>query len=378
MPYLLCEKDNHYQLHRRVNMKLFGAITLTSLTILTTLFLGGCAPAPATAEPAPPAVEAPAETQIVNLYTDRHYDSDDALYQSFTEETGIQVNVVKGKSDELIERLKTEGTDTEADLFITADVGRLYRAQNADLLQPVNSDLLNNNIPNNLRDPDGHWYGLTKRARVIVYAKDRVNPDELSTYEALTDSKWQGRLLVRGADSIYNQTLLASFIETMGEAEAKTWAEGIVRNLAREPKGGDRDQAKAIAAGEGDIAIMNTYYLGLMLNSADPEEKKVVEGLGVFFPDQEGSGTHINVSGGGVVNGSKNKDNAVKLLEFLASEKAQISYAEANYEYPVLSGVPAADFLNSLGTFKEQALDLSRLGELNALAVRLLAEAGWK
>ncbi|MZQ98982.1 MAG: extracellular solute-binding protein [Acidaminobacter sp.] len=359
-------------------MKLFGAITLTSLTILTALFLGGCAPVPAATEPAAPAAEASAETQIVNLYTDRHYDSDDLLYQSFTEETGIQVNVVKGKSDELIERLKTEGTDTEADLFITADVGRLYRAESAGLLQPIESELLTTNIPENLRDPDGHWFGLTKRARVIVYAKDRVNPDELSTYEALTDSKWQGRILVRGADSIYNQTLLASLIETMGEAEAKAWAEGIVRNLAREPKGGDRDQAKAIAAGEGDIAIMNTYYLGLMLNGADPEEQKVVEGLGVFFPDQEGSGTHINVSGGGVVNGSKNMDNAVKLLEFLASEKAQTSYAEANYEYPVLSGVPAADFLNSLGTFKEQTLDLSRLGELNAEAVRLLAEAGWK
>lgn len=357
-------------------MKLFGAITLTSLTVVTALFLGGCAPAQS--QPGPAAAETSETAQIVNLYTDRHYDSDDVLYQSFTEETGIQVNVVKGKSDELIERLKTEGTDTEADLFITADVGRLYRAESADLLQPVESNLLENNVPENLRDPEGHWYGLTKRARVIVYAKDRVNPDELSTYEALTDSKWQGRILVRGADSIYNQTLLASLIETMGEADAKAWAEGIVQNLAREPKGGDRDQAKAIASGEGDIAIMNTYYLGLMLNGADPEEKKVVEGLGVFFPDQEGNGTHINVSGGGVVNGAKNKDNAIKLLEFLASEKAQTSYAQANYEYPVLSGVPAADFLNSLGTFKEQNLDLSRLGELNAQAVRLLAEAGWK
>lgn len=357
-------------------MKLFGAVTLTSLTVLTALFLGGCAPAQS--EAAPAAAETSLESKVVNLYTDRHYDSDDTLYQSFTEETGIQVNVVKGKSDELIERLKTEGTDTEADLFITADAGRLYRAKSAGLLQPVESALLSTNIPENLRDPEGHWFGLTKRARVVVYAKDRVNPLELSTYEALTDSKWRGRLLVRGADSIYNQTLLASLIELMGEEDAKTWAEGIVQNLARDPKGGDRDQAKAIAAGEGDIAIMNTYYLGLMLNSSDPEERKVVEGLGVFFPDQEGSGTHINVSGGGVVNGSKNKENAVKLLEFLASEKAQTSYAQANYEYPVLSGVPAADFLNSLGIFKEQTLDLSRLGELNAEAVRLLAEAGWK
>lgn len=360
-----------------MNSKSTNKTKLAIMATALTLFLTGCAPAPAPVT-SPEGTDAPASQQVVNLYTDRHYDSDDALYQSFTEETGILVNVVKGKSDELIERLKTEGADTEADLFITADVGRLYRAKAAGLLQPVQSDLLSANIPENLRDPDGTWYGLTQRARVIVYAKDRVNPASLSTYEALTDEVWKGRILVRSAESVYNQTLMAAMIETLGEEAAKAWAQGIVQNMARDPKGGDRDQAKAVVAGEGDIAIMNTYYLGLMLHGSDPEERKVAESLGVFFPNQETGGTHINVSGGGIVSGSKNGDNALKLLEFLASEKAQTAYAQANFEYPVLSGVPVADFLKDLGEFKAQTLSLSRLGELNAEAVRLLTEAGWK
>lgn len=316
--------------------------------------------------------------KVVNLYTDRHYDSDDAIYAAFTEETGIKVNIVKGKSDELIERLKTEGEDTEADLFITADVGRLYRAQEAGLLQMTDSSVLESNIPENLREPEGYWFGLTKRARVIVYAKDRVDVSELSTYEALTDAKWKGRLLVRGSDSVYNQTLVASLIELEGSEKAKEWAEGVVANLARDPKGGDRDQAKAIAAGEGDIAIMNTYYLGLMLTSSDPEEVKVAEGLGVFFPDQDGNGTHINISGGGVVKGANNADNAVKLLEFLSGAKAQSSYAQTNFEFPVLEGAESSEFLISLGEFKAQEISLSSLGAANAEAVRILTEAGWK
>lgn len=321
-----------------------------------------------------------AETQpkVVNLYTDRHYDSDDKLYNVFTQETGIKVNIVKGKSDELIERLKTEGTDTEADIFITADVGRLHRAKVSSLLQPVDSQALNTNIPENLRDNENYWFGLTKRARVIVYAKDRVNPSELSTYEDLANPKWKGKILVRGSDSIYNQSLLASFIEIMGEDNARKLAAGIVANMTRTPKGGDRDQAKAVVAGEGDIAIMNTYYFGLMLNSSDPEEKKVAEKLAIFFPDQNSNGTHINVSGAGVVKSAKNKENAVKLLEFLASEKAQESFAEANYEYPVLKSVDPSDLLKSWGTFKEQQISLSRLGELNEKAVKILNEVGWK
>lgn len=331
-----------------------------------------------TPETAPAAANSQTEAAVVNLYTDRHYDIDDTIYQDFTAETGIQVNVVKGKSDELIERLKTEGQDTEADLFMTADVGRLHRAKEAGLLQVVESTVLQANIPANLRDTDNHWFGLTKRARVIVYAKDRIQPEDLSTYADLADPKWDGRLLVRGSDSVYNQTLVASLIEQNGADAAKAWAQGVVSNLARDPKGGDRDQAKAIVAGEGDIAIMNTYYVGLMLTSVDPEEKAVANQLGVFFPDQAGDGTHINVSGAGVVKAAKHRDNAIKLLDYLSSPAAQAAFAENNFEYPVNRSVEPADLLKTWGTFKEQDLPLSRLGELNADAVKLMNEAGWK
>ncbi len=362
-------------------MKIFKLTTLLALVLSAIMLFAGCTSSSGTAagtktDQTSKAAETPPE--VVNLYTDRHYDSDDKLYSAFTQETGIKVNVVKGKSDELIERLKTEGEDTQADLFITADVGRLHKAKAASLLQTIDSQYLKTNIPENLRDKDNQWFGLTKRARVIVYAKDRVKPSDLSTYEDLTNPKWKGKILVRGSDSVYNQTLLASFIETMGEENAKQWASGIVANMARDPKGGDRDQAKAIAAGEGDIAIMNTYYFGLMLNSSDPEEKKVAEKLAIFFPDQNGNGTHINVSGAGVVKSAKNKGNSVKLLEFLASEKAQKSFAEANYEYPVNKNVEASDLLKSWGSFKEQTISLTKLGEYNEKAVRLLNEVGWK
>jgi iron(III) transport system substrate-binding protein len=372
--------DNDYQIHffgRYIHMKVFKSTTLLAMGLSAIMLFTGCS---STSEKPSENNSKADETKpkVVNLYTDRHYDSDDKLYSAFTEETGIKVNVVKGKSDELIERLKTEGADTEADLLITADVGRLHRAKVSSLLQPVDSQVLKTNIPENLRDKENYWFGLTKRARVIVYAKDRVKPSELSTYEDLANPKWKGKILVRGADSVYNQSLLASFIETMGEENAKKWASGIVANMARAPKGGDRDQAKAVAAGEGDIAIMNTYYFGHMLNSSDPEEKKAAEKLAIFFPDQNGTGTHINVSGAGVVKSAKNKENAVKLLEFLASEKAQKSFAEANYEYPVLKSVDSSDLLKSWGSFKEQPISLSKLGELNEKAVKILNEVGWK
>lgn len=362
-------------------MKFLKFTTLLALGLSAIMLFSACTPTPkkaADTKTDQTTKAAEITPKVVNLYTDRHYDSDDKLYSTFTQETGIKVNIVKGKSDELIERLKTEGEDTQADLFITADVGRLYKAKATSLLQAVDSQFLKTNIPENLRDKDNHWFGLTKRARVIVYTKDRVNPSDLSTYEDLTSPKWKGKILVRSSDSVYNQSLLASFIETIGEENAKKWASGIVANMARDPKGGDRDQAKAIAAGEGDIAIMNTYYFGLMLNSSDPEEKKVAEKLSIFFPDQNGNGTHINVSGAGVVKSAKNKENAVKLLEFLASEIIQKAYAEANYEYPVLKGIEASDLLISWGSFKEQTISLTKLGENNEKAVKLLNEVGWK
>ncbi|MFS0574891.1 Fe(3+) ABC transporter substrate-binding protein [Sporosarcina sp. 179-K 3D1 HS] len=324
--------------------------------------------------------EAPAATEKkeVNLYTSRHYDVDNELYKKFESETGIKVNVIKGEADELIERIKREGTATPADLFLTADVGRLYRAKEDGLLQAVSSDTLSTQVPEKFRDNDNTWVGLTKRARVLVYNKDKVKPEELSTYEALTDEAWKGRVLVRSSESVYNQSLLASFIEINGEDEAKTWAQGLVDNMARNPEGGDRDQAKAIAAGIGDVAIMNTYYFGQMLNSQEPEEVKVAESLGVFFPNQETTGAHVNISGAGVVTGSKNAENALKLLEFLTGEEAQSEFASANYEFPVNPNVEPSELLKSWGEFKEQDIPLTVLGENNAKAIMIFNEVGWK
>lgn len=318
------------------------------------------------------------ESKEVNLYTARHYDVDDELYAKFEEETGIKVNVIKGEADELLERIKREGDATEADLFLTADAGRLYRAKADDLLQTVSSDVLDEQVPANFQDKDQMWYGLTKRARVIVYNKETVKPEDLSTYEALTEDQWKGRVLIRGSENVYNQSLLASFIKIEGEEKAKEWAAGLVANFARDPEGGDRDQAKAIAAGVGDVAIMNTYYFGQMLNSEDPEEVKVAEGLGLFFPNQDTTGTHVNVSGAGVVKSAKNKDNAIKLLEFLSAPEAQGTFAEANYEYPVNESVEPTELLKSWGEFKEQDIPLSVLGDNNAKSILIFNEVGWK
>jgi len=314
----------------------------------------------------------------VNIYTARHYDVDAELYTKFTEATGIKVNVVEGKAPELIERLTREGASTPADLFITVDGGILNTAKTADLLQPVTSSVIDAQVPADLRDVDSEWIGLSTRARVIVYAKDRVNPAELSTYEDLATDKWKGRLLVRSATNLYNQSLLASFIEINGEEATEKWAAGIAANLARDPEGGDRDQAKAIAAGVGDVAIMNTYYVGRMTVSEDKEEVKVAENIGVFFPNQETTGTHLNLSGAGLIKHSKNKENAIKLIEFLTAPEAQAIISQANFEYPVNAGAELPEILKSWGEFRHQQIDFAAYGTHNPKAVEIANKVGWK
>ena len=316
--------------------------------------------------------------KIVNLYTDRHYETDQKLFSDFTTQTGIKVNVVSGKSDELLERLVREGANTQADMFITSDVGRLSLAKDKNVLAQVKSSTLLKNVPKNLRDLNSKWFGLTVRARVLVYSKDRVDPKDLSTYEDLTSPKWKGKVLVRPSSNIYNQSLMASFIELKGEEESKKWAKGIVANFARDPKGNDRDQATAVVAGVGDVAIMNTYYIGLMMNSSNPEEVNVAKKVGIFFPNQKTTGTHINVSGAGVTRYAKNHANAVKLLEFLSGAKSQKIFAEANYEYPANPAVQPSELLKSWGNFKSQKINLTRLGRNNVKAVKTMNEAGWK
>lgn len=318
------------------------------------------------------------EEKVVNIYTDRHYDTDQALYDRFTEETGITVNVVKAKSDELLERLNTEGEDTEADLLVTSDVGRLFRAGEMGIIKPFESETVETNVPSHLRAEDNLWTALTVRARVITYALDRVDPSTLSTYEALTEPEWAGRVVVRSSSNIYNQSLLASFIAINGEETAKEWAAGLVANMARTPEGNDRDQMKAVVAGEGDVAIVNTYYVGKLLNSSDAYEVEVGEQIGVFFPNQDTNGTHINISGAALTEHGKNSAAATELIEFLTSEAAQSDYANANYEYPVNEAVEPSELLRSFGEFKIQDVDLSLLGAYNDEAVKIFNEVGWQ
>jgi iron(III) transport system substrate-binding protein len=318
------------------------------------------------------------ENQEVNIYTARHYEADDEIYKKFTEETGIKVNVVKGKAEELIERIKREGQSTAADLFVTVDGGVLAYAKQNNILQPVTSDVIDQNVPESFRDVDNNWIGLATRARIIAYSKDRVSPEELSTYEDLTSDKWKGKLLVRSSTSLYNQSLLASFIELNGEEQAEEWAQGIVNNFARQPDGGDRDQAKAIAAGTGDVAIMNTYYVGLLANSEDAEERKVADSIGVFFPNQETNGTHVNISGIGLTKHSKNKENAIKLIEYMTNVEAQEYLSSTNYEFPVNQNAAKPELLESWGDFKMQDLNFDTLGEHNKKAIEIFNKTGWK
>ncbi|MEM7370753.1 MAG: Fe(3+) ABC transporter substrate-binding protein [Bacteroidota bacterium] len=317
------------------------------------------------------------KTAEINLYTHRHYEVDKQLFAAFEEQTGIKVNVTNASADELIEKMEIEGDQSPADVLITVDAGRLVRAKEKELLQTMTSEYLSNTIPAHLRDDDNQWFGLTKRARVIAYSKERVHPDSLSTYEDLTSEKWKGKILIRQSNNIYNQSLLASIIAHHGEEGAKEWVTGMMENFARRPQGSDRDQVKAVMAGEGDLAIINTYYLGKLLKSSNPEEVAAGESVNIFFPNQEGRGAHVNISGAGVAKYSPNKENAIKFIEYLASKEVQKVFAQANYEYPVHPEVAASDLLVSWGEFKSDVLPLTKLGELNLNAVKTFNEAGW-
>ena len=318
------------------------------------------------------------KTKEVNIYTHRHYDTDKKIFAEFEKKTGIKVNVVSAKADALIERLKIEGEKSVADILVTSDAGRLVRAKSMNLLQANDDTATLKVVPNYLQDPEGFWTGITKRARVLVYSNERVKAEDLSTYEALTDEKWKGKVLVRSSSNIYNQSLMASIIANNGEEAAKKWAEGIVENMARGPKGNDRDQVKAIASSQGDLALVNTYYIGKLLNSKKEEEVAAGKSVSVFFPNQETTGTHINISGLGLCKYAPNKSEAQELIAYLLSPEVQKQFAEANYEYPVRTDVEPSALLSSWGIFKEDTLNLSILGENNQKAVMTFDKAGWK
>jgi iron(III) transport system substrate-binding protein len=314
----------------------------------------------------------------LNLYSARKEALIQPLLERFTEQTGVKVNLVTGKADALLKRLKSEGRNSPADILLTTDAGRLHRAKEAGLTQPFSSELLNSVVPGSYHDPQGHWVGLSVRSRPILYVKGKVDPATLSSYEALAEPKWKQRICIRSSSNIYNQSLVASMIAANGEAATEVWAKGLVANLARPPKGGDRDQIKAAAAGQCDIAIANTYYLAGMLNSKKPDQRAAAEKMGVFWPNQEDRGAHVNVSGAAVTRSSKNPEMATKLIEFLASDASQQWYAEINGEYPVRAGVATGTTLKGWGEFKADTLNLDRLGELNANAVMLMDRAKWR
>jgi len=346
-------------------MKLFNAKLLSSLILSSAMVF-------------PVGYSASANAEEVNVYSARKTQLIKPLLDKFTNETGITVNLITSKADALVKKLESEGRRSPADIFITTDAGRLHRAKELGLLQAAISKDSLDKVPANLKDIDNQWLGLTTRARVIVYKKDKVNPSELSTYEELADPKWKNRICIRSSNNIYNQSLVASMISYDGEQKTQQWANKFVENFARKPKGGDRDQVKAVAAGKCDIAIVNTYYLGQMLNGKDQDQVKAAQQVGVFFPNQNDRGTHINVSGIAITKSAKNIDNANKLIAFLLTKPSQDWYAQTNNEYPVVANVEASDTLKSWGKFKSDSLNMSQLGINNPKAVRLMDKANWR
>ena len=314
----------------------------------------------------------------VNLYSARHYDSDQVIYDAFTEATGIKVNLIEGDSNALIERIKREGVASPADILVTVDAGNLWRADQEGVFRAVDSELLNNRLPDQLRHPDGHWFGFSQRLRVIYYNRENFDPAQISTYEDLAKPEFDNEICIRSSSNIYNQSLLASLVEHHGAEEAEKWAKGVVENMAREPQGGDTDQIKAVAAGECDLAVGNHYYYARLLNSDDVADREVARKVGIIFPNQSGRGVHANIGGAGVVATAPNRENAVRFLEFLASPTAQQVFAGSNHEYPAVEGVLANPVLDSWGNLNIDDVNVSVLGENNPEAVRIFDRAGWR
>lgn len=319
-----------------------------------------------------------AQAAEVNVYSGREENLIKPVLDRFTAQTGIKVNLITAGADELTTRLELEGANSPADLLLTVDVGRLLRAKEMGLLQAVDSDVLESQIPAQYRDSEGEWFGVSLRSRVVVYDKERVNPAQLSTYEDLADPKWKGKICIRSSSNIYNQSMTAAMISHHGVEETEAWAKGLVANFARQPQGGDRDQIAAVAIGQCELAIVNTYYLAGMINATSAEQREQATKVAVFWPNQQDRGAHINISGAGLSAHAPNRSEAIQLLEFLVSDESQTWYAEANNEFPVRAGVPVSATLQSWGEFKADSLPLEQLGIHNAEAVRVMDRAGWR
>ena len=317
----------------------------------------------------------------VNIYTSRHYDSDDALYQEFTDQTGIKVNVLSGKGGALLERLKFEGKNSLADIFFTVDAGNLWKVQREGLFQPIKSEEVLSKVSSNYRGPNNEWTAIAKRSRVFFYNPKRVSSKEISniSYESLADDVWKGRIVIRSSNNMYNQSLVASLIAKNGEKETEIWAKALVNNMARKPQGNDRAQIMAVANGEADLAIANSYYIGIMLSgNAGIDQLNAAKKVKMIFPNQSDSGAHVNISGAGILKNSPNPDNANLFLEFLLSEKVQENMVKKSYEYPI-AAVQISDEMAKFGTkFIEDDTSVKRFGELNPAAIKLMDRVGWK
>ena len=320
-----------------------------------------------------------AQEKVVNIYSSRHYQTDEALYNGFTKASGIKVNRIEAGEDALIERIRNEGARSPADVMITVDAGRLWRAEQLGLFQPVKSQVLESRIPENLREPGGQWFGLSQRARVIAYNKNKVKPSEIQTYEELAEPKWKGRICMRSATNIYNLSLMGALIDHLGEQKAEAWAKAVRANLAQDPKGGDSDQLKAVAAGQCDVTISNQYYYARLVRSDHADERQAAERLGIVMPNQKTWGTHVNISGGGVLKHAPNREAAVKFLEYLASDEAQRYFADGNNEWPVVPSVKLDNpVLNGLGDFKRDRLNVAMLGRNQPNSQKIYDRVAWK
>ena len=318
------------------------------------------------------------EPAVLNLYTARHYDADQKLYDLFAQKTGIDVKRIEGKPDELIARMKAEGANSPADVFIAADAGALWRAQDAGLFQAANSDSLNQAIPANLRAPDGQWFGFSRRARVVAYDPAKVKPEEIDDYAKLSAPRFKAKLCVRSGDNVYNLSLVGALIEAWGPERARQWVEGVVANMARPPEGGDRDQIRAVAAGVCEVALTNSYYFIRMASGDDAGDRQIAQKLTLGFPSLDGQGSHVNISGGGLAAHAPNRENAVKFLEFLASPEAQAIVSQSNFEFPAVADAAPAEAVAPYAGFKANPMSVARYGVHQAQAQSMISAAGWR
>ncbi|HET7671039.1 MAG TPA: Fe(3+) ABC transporter substrate-binding protein [Burkholderiales bacterium] len=322
---------------------------------------------------------AAAQDNVVNIYSSRHYKTDEALYDGFTRKTGIKVNRIEAGEDALIERIRNEGQRSPADVMITVDAGRLWRAEQLGLFQPVKSQVLESRIPANFREPGGHWFGFSSRARVIAYNKSKVKAGEIESYEQLAEPKWKGRVCMRSSTNIYNLSLMGALIDHLGPEKAEAWAKGVRANLAQEPKGGDTDQLKSVAAGQCDVTLSNQYYYARLARSEKADEKEIADKLAIVLPNQKSWGTHVNISGAGVAKNAPHRDAAVKFLEYLASDEAQRYFADGNNEWPVVASVRVDNpVLSTFGNFKRDQINVAQLGRNQPDSQKIYDRVAWK